>query len=435
MHVEPVSPHIAEMAAHTMIWKTLARRGPRGTSVFLASLVFAGFIAREVDAQPLRLRADAVAESRSPAGLVVLQGEDTIKPWLSAEGLVWTGARANPIGSPEGAQLDPTGDVLSLQIKVRHPKGWAEVRAGRWVLTTGALLPVQLDGGSAMARLPFGMNIEVFGGAPVVPRFKTVPFDWLVGGRVSQSVGGRVTAGLAYAQRRSHGDVASEELGADLAAAIGKALDLGGRATYDLVSLGLADARGTISVRTKTLRFEAFGSHRVPGRLLPATSLFSVLGDFPSEMVGGTIRWQAAPRLDLLGSGAGQFIGGRDLGYNAWIRAVLRTDDEGKGSLGLEVRRQDVSTAQWTGVRATGVQPFLGVLHVAAEVEIVLPDYPHGRDGARYRGDVWPWGLLALGWRPARGWEAAAGVEASASPERRFSVDALVRLSKTLEVR
>ena len=112
MHVEAVSPHIAEMAAHTMIWKTLARRGPRGTSVFLASLVFAGFIAREADAQPLRLRADAVAESRSPAGLVVLQGEDTVRPWLSVEGLVWTGARANPIGSPQGAERDPTGYVL-----------------------------------------------------------------------------------------------------------------------------------------------------------------------------------------------------------------------------------------------------------------------------------------------------------------------------------
>lgn len=412
-----------------MIWKTLAMQGPRGTLFLLAFLAIGGFSAQTAHAQPLRLRADAVGESRAPAGLVVLQGEDAVRPWLAVEGLVWTGARANPIGDPRGALVDPTGDVLSLQVKLRHPKGWGEVRAGRFVLSTGGLLPVQLDGGSALARLPFGMNLEMFGGAPTVPRFKTVPFDWLIGGRVSQSVGPSLTGGVAYQQRRSHADVANEELGADLNAALGRWGELGGRATYDLVSLGIADARATVSVRTKALRFEAFGSHRVPGRLLPATSLFSVLGDFPSEMLGGTVRWQAAPRLDVLGSGAGQFIGGTSFGYNAWVRAVLRTDDAGAGSVGLEVRRQDVSTAQWTGVRATGVQPFLKVLRVAAEVELVFADHPQGR------GDVWPWGLLALGWRPGHGWEAAAGVEASASPERKYSVDALVRLSKTLEVR
>lgn len=411
-----------------MIWKTLARRGPRGALFFLAFLAVGSFTSRSAHAQPLRLRADALAESRSPAGIVVLQGEDNVRPWLSVEGLVWTGARANPIGAPSGAQVDPTGDVLSLQVKLRHPKGWAEVRAGRFVLTTGALLPVQIDGGSALARLPFGMNVEVFGGAPTVPRFKTVPFDWLIGGRVSQSIGHHLTAGVAYQQRRSHGDLANEELGADLNAALGESIDLGGRATYDLVSVGIADARATLSWRGKKLRVEGFASHRVPGRLLPATSLFSVLGDFPSDMVGGTVRWQMFPRLDILGSGAGQVVGGT-AGYNAWLRGTLRLDDTGAGNVGVEVRRQDVSTAQWTGLRATGMKPFLKVFHVAAEVEVVFPDYPSGR------GKMWPWGLLAVGWRPGHGGEAAAAIEASASPERKYSVDALVRVSKTLEVR
>src|ERR1700735_1556639 len=50
-------------------------------------------------ADPLRLRADALADTgadtrdgASPAGLVVLQAEDSMRPWVSAEGLVWTGA-------------------------------------------------------------------------------------------------------------------------------------------------------------------------------------------------------------------------------------------------------------------------------------------------------------------------------------------------------
>ena len=64
---------------------------------------------------------------------------------------------------------------------------------------------------------------------------------------------------------------------------------------------------------------------------------------FPRRRSATTVRWRAAPRLDLLASGAGQSVGG-ELGGNAWMRASLRLDDRGDGSLGLELRRQDVST-------------------------------------------------------------------------------------------
>ena len=46
-------------------------------------------------ADPLRLRADALAETQgtpAPAGLIVLQGEDARRPWIAAETLVWAGA-------------------------------------------------------------------------------------------------------------------------------------------------------------------------------------------------------------------------------------------------------------------------------------------------------------------------------------------------------
>src|SRR4029453_14934385 len=125
------------------------------------------------------------------------------------------------------------------------------------------------------------------------------------------------------------------------------------RGAYDLTSPGVADALVSMAARTGDIRVEAFGSHRSPGRLLPATSLFSVLGDFPSQTIGTTVRWDAAPRLDIIGSGAGQMVGG-EVGGNGWLRAVLRLDDAGAGSLGAEARRQHVSTARWTGLRVIG---------------------------------------------------------------------------------
>jgi hypothetical protein len=161
--------------------------------------------------------------------------------------------------------------------------------------------------------------------------------------------------------------------------------------------------------------------------MLPATSLFSVLGDFPSDNVGTTVKWAAAPRLDLLGSAAAQSVGGSG-GGNGFVRANLRTDDRGEGSLAFEARRQDVSTAQFTGVRGIATQPLGHGLRYSTEIEVAVPDHPNGR------GIVWPWGLMALAWRSPWGFDTAAAVEASSTPQHRFETDALVRLSYPLEL-
>jgi len=383
----------------------------------IAAFALVGLLwANSAHAQALRLRADAVAETSSPAGLIVLQGQDRARPWLDVEGLVWGGAR------PE-----VTGDVLVLALRLHDTKGRTELRAGRFVLSTGAVRPVQIDGAKALGRLPFGATIELFGGAPVVPRFASQPYDWLAGGRVAQSVGHRATLGVSYVQRRSHMEVADEEVGADMTTMPLPWLDIAGRGAYDLTSPGIAEAIASAAARTKKTRFELFASHRSPGRLLPATSLFSVLGDFPSESLGMTVLWKAAPRLDLLASGAGQQVGGT-YGYNAWLRSTLRLDDKGAGYLGVEVRRQDVSTAQWTGLRIVASLPIVTTFRFSTELEVALPDEPNGR------GIAWPWGLMALSWRPGKGWETAAAVEAGASPLNRYEVNGLLRLSRTLEL-
>jgi hypothetical protein len=383
--------------------------------------LFCASFCQVASAQSIRLRADALAQTSSdtqtPAGLLVLQGQDQVRPWVDAEALVWTGAKP-----------DATADVLVLAVRVKEPHGYGQLRAGRFVLATGAVLPVQLDGIDALGRTPWGMTTEAFGGVPVVPRFGARAYDWLVGGRVAQRVADAATVGLSYVQRREYGDVSNEELGADLAAAPARWCDLAARAAYDLVSPGLADALFSAAVRSPEWRFEVFGSQRSPSRLLPATSLFSVLGDFPSQSLGGTLRWRAAPRLDLLASGAAQSVGS-EVGGNGWVRSSLRLDDRGDGALGLELRRQDVSTAQWSGVRATTAVPLGRGFRYASEIEIVVPDHPDGR------GIAWPWGLVSLAWRSAAGWELAGALEASSTPEHRYETDAIVRLSRALSMK
>jgi len=152
-----------------------------------------------------------------------------------------------------------------------------------------------------------------------------------------------------------------------------------------------------------------------------------VLGDIPSELVGGTVRWRAAPRLDVLASFAGQLVGG-ELGENTWIRATLKLDDKGDGSVGLELHRQEVSTARWTGVRAIAAQKLPRAFRVSTELELAVSDEP--TNGAR----VWPWGLVALSWAPRPTWEVAGALEASSTPQYSASSAAMLRFSHSLEV-
>jgi hypothetical protein len=378
--------------------------------------LWAAFSPTPSTADPIRLRADALAEARAPAGLVVLQGADREHPWFGAEALVWAGART-----------DASADVLVLTFRLREPHGLGDLRGGRFVFASGAIRPIHLDGGSVLARAPWGSMIEAFGGAPVVPRFGERAYDWVAGGRASQSVASRVTVGSSYVQRRIHGDLANEEVGADFAAVPSAWLDLAAKSAYDLGSSGVADALVSAAIRVEPVRVELFATHRSPSRLLPATSLFSVLGDFPSQVAGTSIRWFAAPRLDLWGTAAAQRVGD-ELGGNGSLRALLRTDDQGRGTLGLEVRRQHVSSARWTGVRTTMSEPLGFGLRWSSELELAVPDDSGGR------GTLWPWGLAALGWRSASGWETACAVEAGSDPLHTFTTNAVLRVSRVMEV-
>ena len=133
-------------------------------------------------------------------------------------------------------------------------------------------------------------------------------------------------------------------------------------------------------------------------------------------------------RLDLLASVAGQDLGGELGGYGS-LRSTLRLDDRGDGIIGLELRRQDVSTARWSGARVIAAER-LGIhLRASTELEVARADDPRGR------GAAWPWGLVALAWSSGSGWEAAAAAEAGSTPQYRFEVNGLLRLSHTLEIR
>jgi len=385
----------------------------------VGALLFA--TATRARAEPLRLRGDALVQSNtpSPVGLLVLRGEDRLRPWIDAETVAWLGVTDQP---------SATGDVLSLSVRARDLASGSEVRAGRMLVGTGAIRPLHLDGLRALGRFSGGTSAEVFGGVPVVRRFGYRDFDFATGGRLAQAFGDRATLGVSYLHRRKDGTLADEEVGADAAFTPERWFTAAARWAFDLTNPGTADALGSISMQNADLRGEVFATHRSAGRLLPATSLFSMLGDYAATTVGATGRYRMFPRLDVVATGSGQVQDGA-AGGQGLVRTTLALDDEWAGTLGIEARRVHFGTARWTGVRTTFTKPLGASFRVGAELELVVPDRPNGR------GSVWPWALGAIGWRPARAWDVAVALEASRGPEYDAALATLLRATYVFEER
>ncbi|HEU0029191.1 MAG TPA: hypothetical protein VFQ53_01075 [Kofleriaceae bacterium] len=382
----------------------------------LTAAALLALVAAPAAADPLRLRADALATTQSPVGLLVLDADATPAELLSAEAIVWTAASPLP-GEREG-------DVLVIALRARTADGRGRGQLGRFVATMGALRPVHIDGGMGHARLPHRIDVEAYAGIPVLPDVGLGrTWDWVAAARIARRIGDYGSIGIAAMEQRDHGQIASEELGVDAGAQLDKRHDVAAKAAYDLANPGLAEVTASASRRDRRVRTELYATYRAASHLLPATSLFTVLGDVPSVRGGGVVTWRAAPRLDVIGDAAVRHV---DDGYAPAIaaRGRLRLDDRGTSALTGELRRDGSPDDAWTGARAALRIALAGELSASTELELVVPDHPRGR------GVVWPWALAALGWDRGA-WHAAVAVEASASPEDRYRLDALAQLGRT----
>ncbi len=374
-------------------------------------------VAAPAAADPLRLRADVLATTQSPAGLLVLDSDATMSATTSAEAIVWTAASPLP--------GEHAGDVLVIALRTRTADGRARAELGRFVATLGALRPLQIDGAMGHVRLPYRVDVEAYAGIPVVPDTGAGrTWDWAAGARAARRLGDYGSVGVAVMEQRDHGQLASEELGVDGGAQLDKRDDLAIRGAYDLMNPGIAEITASASRRSSdSLRSELYATYREASHLLPATSLFAVLGDVPSVRGGVLVTWTAAPRLDVIGDAAARYV---DDGYAPAVaaRGVLRLDDRGASALSGELRRAGSPDDAWSGARGTARIALGHELTASSELELVIPDH------ARGRGAVWPWALAALGWD--RGdWHSAFALEASASPEDRRRLDALFELGHT----
>jgi hypothetical protein len=377
-------------------------------------------------AQPHSVGAELWGQLDPNVGLIILEGSTRKYPYVDAEALIWGGA-----GSPQFGLRDneATFEALVISVKVRDPKGISDARLGRFILGTGAVRAQHIDGGHLTLRAPSKTHFEAFGGVPVDGNIEGRRYDWIAGARVSQGLGKIGTLGGSYYNRYNAGQRSDEEVGVDFSLRAASWLDMAAKFSWEIVNPGLAEVLATLSSQTNNRKFrgELFASKRNPTRFLQQTSLFTVLGDLGTLKTGANLFWRAAPRLDLTVEGAGQQAADQ-WGWTGYLRGLLRTDDEGKGSVLGELRRQQVAASRWTGIRLASVIQLFENIHqtvgLMPEFEIIIPD-----DRNDVTGRAWPWGRLALRYRHQSGWSFATAAEASANQTQRLDVRGLARVS------
>ncbi len=365
-------------------------------------------------AQPLTLTLEGWGQTYQPAALVNLEATSKVYPWLRMETQIWTGQSPLPAGSP--------GDVVVLAAVVQDPTGHLQARAGRFVLTTGAVRPIHMDGGSVRLQTPSGFSAEAFSGSPVVPRFASRSYDWLVGGRLAQRFGRWGALGASYVEQRDRGRSADREVGADAVLYPMARTDLSGRFSYDLLSAGMSEVSVTGSMGSIDRRAELFTTLRNASLILPATSLFSVLSDAPSLQSGMSGRIRVAPRLRLEGLAAYRGLDGAH-GARLKLAARLWLDDEGASAIEGAITRDGVTGQRWTGARVLAYRDVVQAIRLTAELELVAPDEP------AMRGRLWPWGRLSSRYAVNDAWHLSAGVEGSSSPQFVRLFQALLRVA------
>lgn len=386
----------------------------RSSCIRSAVILMVLLAVRKAHAQPLALSVEGWGQTYRPAALTNLEARAHEYPWLTAEAQVWTGQVPREDGF--------VGDVVVLAAHLREPTGHADARVGRFVLSTGAVRPLHLDGASARVQNGWGTALELFGGVPVTPRFASRAYDWLVGTRLSQRVAGWATLGASYVERRDRGAEVDEEVGADLVVYPYRRVDVSGRFSYDLVSQGLSEIQATASLGDAERRVQVFTSLRNASLIIPATSLFSVLSEAVSVQAGASARYRLAPRLRV--GGVLAYRGVDDAhGLRMRADATLWLDDEGDSAVEGAITRDGVEGQRWTGWRALVYRDVIERLRVMMEVELVRAD--RELQGSQ----LWPWGRVSSRYSFPKSFELSMGAEGSASPQFFRLFQALVRLA------
>jgi hypothetical protein len=228
------------------------------------------------------------------------------------------------------------GDVDSLFLEGRMLKRHLLIRIGRQLQVGGAARATQFDGLSARGVVAYGFGAEVYGGAPVLPRFAVSNGDFITGGRVFWSHGYDSEVGASYVYALHRGYVARNDFALDGSYTPLHAVTVSGIAQWSLEEDRLAEAKlQAVWLLTAKITVTADVQRTEPDLFLDRDSIFAVFAEEVRNEAGGEVIWRALQPLSLSADWHWLNVDG-GFGGRGGTRATYHTPHG--GSYGLELR-------------------------------------------------------------------------------------------------
>ena len=398
-----------------------------------------------VVALALALPAVAAGQTVDATALTLLSGRQdprdgqvhTVVPafediWLTARDLDIPGVTGTKIvvsgwGMVAGGDLIDGSDNVTGDLDVGYIEGKVLdrrlfLRLGRQLVASGVARNLQLDGLDAVARLPAGFTVEVYGGVPVAPRFGYTYGSGAVGGRLSWRPTRVFEGGVSFVEVLDDGRADRQEVGADARLFLGDQVTLNGLAAFSAIEARLSEAslRALWQAR-RNLELTLEANRVAPDLFVSRNSIFSVFAEDNRDELGTTLFFRPVPRLRLYGDG---FAVNDDSGTGgrAGLRAALALDGENATTLGAEGRVLALPGSRYLQGRLFGAHRFGKKVTATLDCDAVWLDPAiNGQDlSLTFAGTV--------GWDFSPGWKALASALTGQTPLLEWRTEVMGKL-------
>jgi hypothetical protein len=307
------------------------------------------------------------------------------------------------------------------------------LRLGRENVAVGAGRVASIDGGDVALRLPLGIGLTAYAGAPVAQRFSArsassswnaLGGDFAYGGRASLALP-FVEVGGSAAFVDDGGEAVRRDAGVDARIRLSSDLSLNGYALWALEDERLAEANALLTWRPTRGWFVTADFRRTaPDLMLPRTSILSVFADSTRDEVGGGLRWEILRSLEL---GVdyhallepGEDGTGTELGHDLVVRGDYQ---QGSIRAGAEVDYLKGADNGYLGARFYARRE-MGRFFAAGDVLAYVFDQAiNAQDYAANLG-------VTLGYQLGKAWTASLTGRAGVTPFMEQQVDVMAKLA------
>jgi hypothetical protein len=338
-----------------------------------------------------------------------------------------------------GTNGNLTGDVMVGYVRGQLFSRRLTLRVGRENVALGAGRVASIDGGDVALRLPLGLSLSAYVGAPVAQRFSArdvsrswnaLGGDFTYGGRASWALSlplpflKVIEVGGSAAFVDDDGEAIRRDVGVDARIRLFGDLSVNAWALYALEAERLAEVQALATWHpTRRLFLTADFKRSAPDLLLSPTSILTVFADSTRDEAGGGLRYELTRSLEAgldyhaLLEPDGE--GGTELGHDVTLRGDYAT---GPIRAGLELSWLTAIENGYLGARFF-VRREIGKFFAAGDLLAYLFENPiNEQDYSASFG-------ATAGYRLGDAWTASVSARASVTPLMEQQVDVMAKLA------